>query len=287
MARPDGGQSQPTPVVSKDPEAVQTLCANPVLADNVTELREAQANLHGVVADVYQAKRKRQRPNEVQLGQGCAEFRLLCQSWDSLWIKDDGLLTITLSAGDKHPEKRRVVCPEAMSQELIEITHQQTHAGVQQVIDRLQLRWYWPKMGRDVRCRVKRCKVCQANKHGCPSDGTGRQDARWPGQTGTVDLVKSTPLLLKSKRQTTMRRQQRRGPEYEVFVLREEGLTRDKRLLPPNESEPAVSSTRSDAITSGYQDGSGSANPHGGRGFVQRKQKEGEHQWARSSVGRT
>jgi len=39
--RPNGTQSQPTPAVSKDPETVQILRANPVLVDNVTELREA------------------------------------------------------------------------------------------------------------------------------------------------------------------------------------------------------------------------------------------------------
>jgi len=233
MARTNGGQSQPTPVVSKDPEAVQTLRANPVLANNVTELREAQMNLPGVLAVVYQAKRKRRRPNEVQLGQGYVEFRLLCQSWDSLWIENDGLSAITLSASDKHPEKKQVVCPEAMRRELIEITHQQTHTGVQQVINRLQLRWYWPKMGRDVWHRMKRCKGCQANKHGRPLDGTGWQDARWSGQTGTIDLVKSTPTLLKPRRQTIMWGRQRRGPKYEVVVPREEGLTRDERSPPP------------------------------------------------------
>jgi len=106
VARTNGGQSQPTPVVSKDSEAVQTLCANPVLANNITELLEAQMNLPGVVADVYQAKRKRRQPNEVQLGQGYAKFLLLCRSWDSLQIENDGLLTITLSASDKHSEKK-------------------------------------------------------------------------------------------------------------------------------------------------------------------------------------
>jgi len=179
---------------------------------------------------VYQAKRERRRSNEVQLGQGCAEFRLLCQSWDSLWIENDGLLIITLPASAQYPQRKRLVCPAAIRQELIEVTHPLTHAGVQEVRDKLQLRWYWPKMGGDMRRRVEWCKVSQANKHDHPPVEAGRQDAR---QAGTVNLTKSTPPLWKPERQTTMRRQQRRGPECAVVTPWEKGLARDERLPPP------------------------------------------------------
>jgi len=40
-----------------------------------------------------------------------SDVRLLCQRWDSLRIGDDGLLIITLAASDRHPERKRVVCP--------------------------------------------------------------------------------------------------------------------------------------------------------------------------------
>jgi len=126
------------------------------LVDNVTELRRLQENLPGVVADVYRAKKERRRPSEEQLRQECAELRLFCQCWDSLRSGDDGLLTITLAANGRHPEKRRVVCPTAIHRELIWDTHKQVHTGVQRVITKLQLHWFWLGMGRVVLLRSGR-----------------------------------------------------------------------------------------------------------------------------------
>jgi len=76
----------------EDPEAVQALRANPVLTD-VAELRKLQENVPGVVADMYRAKKEGRRPSEEQLRQGCTKFRLFCQRRDSLWIRNDGLLS--------------------------------------------------------------------------------------------------------------------------------------------------------------------------------------------------
>jgi len=96
------------------PEVVQNLRANRVLANIVRELRRLQESLPGVVTDVYQANKERRRPSEKQLRQGCAELWLYCQHWDSLRIGPDGLLTMTLTANSRHPERKRVVCPAAI-----------------------------------------------------------------------------------------------------------------------------------------------------------------------------
>jgi len=113
----DHGQLKP--IAGEDTKAVQAFHTNPVLAGNVTELRKLQENFLGSVADVYRAKKKGWWPSEKQLRQECAEFLLFCQRWDSLRISDDGLLTITLAANGRHPERRRVVCPAAIRRELI------------------------------------------------------------------------------------------------------------------------------------------------------------------------
>jgi len=145
------------------PEVVQNLRANPVLAGNVKELQRLQESLPGVVADVYRAKKEGRRPSEEQLRQGCAKLRLYCQGWDALQIRQDGLLTMTLAKNGRHPERKRVVCPAAIRRELIWDAHKQAHAGVQRVLTKLQLRWYWPRMGRDVWLRVRQCEICQAS----------------------------------------------------------------------------------------------------------------------------
>jgi len=61
------------------PEAINHFRTNPVLANNVRELRKLQENPPGVVADVYQAKKGGRRPSEEKLRQGCSELRLYCQ----------------------------------------------------------------------------------------------------------------------------------------------------------------------------------------------------------------
>jgi len=75
-------------------------------------------------------------------------------------------------------------------------THKQAHAGASLVIRCLQLHWYWPGMTRDVRLRVRQCEVCQASKHGRPTETTGRRrlyaSRLW--QVVAVDLVGPMPL---------------------------------------------------------------------------------------------
>jgi len=145
---------------------------------------------------MYRAKKVGRRPSEEQLRQGCAELRLYCQRWDLLRIGQDGLLTMTVAANGKHPERKRVVCPTAIRRELIWDTHRQAHTGVQRVLAKLQLQWYWPRMGRDVRLSVKQCKICQACKHGrlLGEAGWRRLYAGRPWQVVAVDLVGPMPL---------------------------------------------------------------------------------------------
>jgi len=166
-----------------------------VSAGDVRELRHLQENLPGVVANAYRAKQEGRRPSDKQRRQGCAELRLYCQRWNSLRIGPDGLLTMSLAANYGRPTRERVICPTAVRRELIREAHQQAHTGVQRVLTKLQLRWYWPNMERDVRRRVKQCEVCQASKHGRPPDGVGRRRlcARGLWQAETVDLVETTP----------------------------------------------------------------------------------------------
>jgi len=153
---------QLVPAADKTAEAVRTLRTSPVLTGNVSEPRKLQE----VVTDVYQAKKGGRQPSEEQLKQGCAKFWLFCQRWYSLQINRDKLLTITLTANGRHPKRERVACLATIRRELIWDAQKQAHAGVQRVIAKLQLRWYWSKMGRDVGLRVKQYEVCQTSKHG-------------------------------------------------------------------------------------------------------------------------
>jgi len=98
-----------------------------------------------------------------------------------------------LAANRRQPAKERVVCPAANCRELIQNAHQQTHTGVQGVLTKFQLRWYWPHMGCDIRCKVRQYETCQANEHGrFPGEaGWQMRDAEGPWQAETVDLVEN------------------------------------------------------------------------------------------------
>jgi len=63
----DWDQGQLQQKTSIPPEVINHLRANPVLADNVRELRKLQESTPGVVADVYRAKKRGQQPSEEQL----------------------------------------------------------------------------------------------------------------------------------------------------------------------------------------------------------------------------
>jgi len=196
------------------PEAAQSLRAKPVWAGNVRELPKLQECLPGVVADVYRAKQEGRRPSSTQRRQGCAELRLYCQRWSSLRVGPDGLLTMTLAANSRQPARKRVVCPVAIRRKLIQDTHEETHGGVQGVVTKLQLRWYWPNMERDIRRRVRRCKVCQTNKHSRLPGEAGRQThcARRSRQAETVNLAGNTSMT----RQEDLARRERPLPSLKV-----------------------------------------------------------------------
>jgi len=113
----------------------------------------------------------------------------------------DGLLTITLAANKGHPERKRVICPAAIRRELVWDAHKQAHARVQRVLAKLRLRWYWSDMERDVRLRIKQCKICQASKHGRLPGEAGRRRlyAGRPWQVVAVDLVGPIPVTRRGK----------------------------------------------------------------------------------------
>jgi len=176
---------------------VQALRANPTLYQNVKKLCRLQETLPEAVADIFRAKKEGRRPSNEPQRQGDLEFQLLCCHWDSLKVSPDGLLMMTLAADNRQQEKDRIICPRALRRELIWDTHKQAHAGASWVIRCLRLRWYWPGMTRDVRLRVRQCEVCQASKHGCPTETTGRRRlyAGRTWQVVAVDLVGPMPLF--------------------------------------------------------------------------------------------
>jgi len=210
----DWNQSQLQQRAGMPPVVVHNLRAKPVWTGNIRELRHLQGNLLGVVANVYRTKQEGRRTSDKQQRQGCTELQLYCQRWNSLRIGPDGLLTMSLATNHGQPAKERVVCPTAIRQELIWDTHQQTHAGFQRVLTKLQLRWYWPNMERDVRCRARQCETCQANKHGrSPGEAGWRtQYAEGPWQAEAVDLVEIMPMTP----QEDVARQERPLPSLKV-----------------------------------------------------------------------
>jgi len=101
---------------------------------------------------------------------------------------------MSLAADHNQLTQEKTLCPATIRRELIEEVHQLAHGGAQQVLTKLQLWWYWPDMGREVRRTVRQCGVCQASEHGRPPDRVGRQgqSAKGPWQTKTAGLADNT-----------------------------------------------------------------------------------------------
>jgi len=143
---------------------------------------------------------------------------------------------MSLAANHGQPAKEMVVCPAVIRRELIRDTHQQAHAGVQRVLTKLQLQWYWPNMERDVRRRVRQCETCQANKHGRSPGEAGRRTlyAERPWQAEAVDLVET--MLMTP--QEDVARQERPLPSLEVCPL--PPAPRLPPPLPRSDTDPEV-----------------------------------------------
>jgi len=78
-----------------------------------------------------------------------------------------------------------------MRRKLVWDTHKQAHAGAQRVLSNIQLRWYWPWMESEIRCRVRQCETCRASQHGRPPDQTRRwkRPVEGPRQVEAVNLA--------------------------------------------------------------------------------------------------
>jgi len=101
---------------------------------------------------------------------------------------------MSLAADHNQLTQEKTLCPATIRRELIEEVHQLAHGGAQQVLTKLQLWWYWPDMGREVRRTVRQCGVCQASEHGRPPNRAGQQgqSAKGPWQTRTAGLADNT-----------------------------------------------------------------------------------------------
>jgi len=141
-----------------------------------------------------------------------------------------------LAANSRHPAKKRVVCPTAIRRKLIWDAHQQAHAGAQGVLTKLQLRWYWPNMGRYVRRRVRQCKSYQTSQHGRLSGEAGQQKlyAERPWQAEAVD----PPETCLCPSPEDLAGQERPPSSLEVRPL--PPTPRLRLPLPESESDPEV-----------------------------------------------
>jgi len=105
-AEHDQDQGQLQQGAGMPPEVVQYPRAEFVWTGGLKELRHLQENSPGVVAKVHQAKQEGRRPSDQRLRQGCAELRLYCRRWDSLRIRPNVLLTMSVAATQGPPAGR-------------------------------------------------------------------------------------------------------------------------------------------------------------------------------------
>ena len=83
------------------------------------------------------------------------------------FIMHDDLLCRVTTLGTPPRSVSQIVIPRAMVQNILELVHntpQLAHPGKERCIKQARLKYFWPKMAKDIALHVDQCSVCNAHK---------------------------------------------------------------------------------------------------------------------------
>ena len=107
---------------------------------------------------MYKAVVVGRRPSRKVWSEFGSESRVLMRSFAKLKIRDGVLCRDTANF-------KQVVLPECFHHLVYEELHQKMgHVGVEKVVDLAQRRFYWPRMGDDIKKFIQKKCRCVANK---------------------------------------------------------------------------------------------------------------------------
>ena len=93
--------------------------------------------------------------------------RKLWLNWDNLILQDGVMYQRWLSVDRKNlPEQRQLLVPTILREQVIKQCHGtllEGHFGVEKTTQAVERRFYWYRMGRDIRKHIHECPACSAN----------------------------------------------------------------------------------------------------------------------------
>ena len=115
-------------------------------------------------------------------------------------------------------------------------THGIAHAGMNRMVARLQLVWYWSRMVSEVRKTLRSCEVCQVAKPGRnrPQGSPQRLYTRRPWQKVAIDLVRPLPRT-------------KRGNQW-ILVLSDHLTRWQDPIAIPNATAPTVATVLDEKV---------------------------------------
>jgi len=155
----------------------------------LSALAQEQAASPGAVGQVYHSLKDEAPLEQGVVAQGSWELRRLHARRHALFLDGEGV--VRLDKGEVSARESPALCPEGARQGIIQAAHQQRHGGIDQTLQRVRMKWFWPGMTAQVRRLVQDCATCQATKHGGlrAMRGQRRLLAGRPWQWVAIDLV--------------------------------------------------------------------------------------------------
>ena len=122
------------------------------------------------IGPIYAAKSAGgDRPTLAVIGGASSAAKAYMHEWRRLHINDNGVMYRKFESDDGSKYHPQILLPEKFRAEICKQFHDLPtagHQGKRRTIRQLSQRFYWHKMGQDVRWWIKTCEVCQKRK--CP-----------------------------------------------------------------------------------------------------------------------
>ena len=125
--------------------------------------------------------------------------RKLWLNWDNLILQDGVMYQRWLSIDKKNlPEQRQLLVPMILREEVIKQCHGTLlagHFGVEKTTQAVKRRFYWYRMGRDIRRHIHECPACSANRQPVHSLKAALKDYRvgYPLDRVALDILGPLP----------------------------------------------------------------------------------------------
>ena len=107
-------------------------------------------------------------PNREEAASHSPAIRHFWLNWENIILENGVLYQIWRASEKGMPERRQLLIPATLRREVIQQCHDSimsAHLGIEKTVEKIKQRFYWYRLGADVKAHIKECPVCCANRH--------------------------------------------------------------------------------------------------------------------------